>query len=53
MLKLDRIGVSEGIYVNKTLLVFFFSVDEKFQLDVYNECHDVLMMPMNLGIMPF
>ena len=24
MLKLDRIGVSEGIYVNKTLLVFFF-----------------------------
>ena len=52
MLKLNRTGVSERIYVNKTLLVFVF-FDEKFQLDNYNECHDVLMMLMNLGIMPF
>ena len=58
MLHYDRIDVSEGIDVSKTiaskeciicLCYYSFEKGFKFQTNVCNECHDVLMMSMNLN----
>ena len=58
MLYYDRIDVSEGVYVNKTVASnnciicccqHFFEKGFKFQPNVCNGCHDVLMMSMNLN----
>ena len=58
MLYHDRIDVSEGIHVNKTseskecdICHYWYFLDKgfKFQPDVFKECHDVLMMSMNLS----
>ena len=43
MLYYDRIKVSEEIDVNKK------QEQSKFQSNVYNDCHDILMMSMNLS----
>ena len=44
MLYFDRINVSEGINI-----LFFLDEGFKFQPNVYNKCHDLLMMSMNLS----
>ena len=53
----DRNDVSEGIDVNKTSASkecdvchywYFLNYSSKFQLDVFNRCYDLLMMPVNL-----
>ena len=58
MLYFDRTGVSEGIDVNKTSELnecdicyywYFSDKDFKFQPNVCNGCHDLLMMSMNLS----
>ena len=58
MLCNDRIDVSDGIDVNKTsiskesdicLCWYFLDKRFKFQPDVSNGCHDVLMMSMSLS----
>ena len=58
MLYIDRIEVSEGIDVNKTseskecdICHYWYFVDKgfKFQPNVCNGCHDLLMMSMNLS----
>ena len=58
MLYCDRIDVSEGIYVNKTvesgeynICVYWYFLDKsfKFQQDICNRCHDLLMMSINLS----
>ena len=58
MLYFDRINVSEGIDVNKTskskgynICHYWYFLDKgfKFQSNVCNECHDLLMMSMNLS----
>ena len=57
MFYFDRIHFSEGIDVNKTSAsregiifhyCYFLDKGFKFQLDVCNGCHDVLMMFINL-----
>ena len=57
MLYYDRIDVSEGIDVNKTSASkecdichywYFLNYSFKFQPNVCNRCHDLLMMSMNL-----
>ena len=54
MLYYDRIDVSEGIYVNKTsaskecYICHYISYSFKFQPNVSNRCHDLLMMFINL-----
>ena len=54
----DRIDVSEGIDVNKTSASkecdichcwYFLNYSFKFQPNVCNRCHDLLMMPINLS----
>ena len=54
----DRIDVSEGIDVDKTTKLkecdicrywYFLNKGFKFQPYVYNRCHDLLMMSMNLS----
>ena len=54
----DRIDVSEGIDINKTsaskncnIFHYWHFLDEgfKFQPNACNQCHDVLMMSMNLS----
>ena len=54
----DRIDVFEGIDINKTrglkkydIFYYQYVLDKscKFQPDVYNGCHDLLMTPMNLS----
>ena len=54
----DKIDISEGIYVNKTskskecdICHYWYFLDEgfKFQPNVCNECHDLLMMSMNFS----
>ena len=54
----DRIDFSEGIDVNKTSeskecnichYWYFLNKRFKFQLNVCNGCHDLLMMSMNLS----
>ena len=57
MLYYDRTDVSEGTYVNKTSASkeceichywYFLNYSFKFQSNVYNRCHDLLMMSINL-----
>ena len=58
MLYFDRIYVSEGIDVNKTSATkecdvchygCFLNYRFKFQSNVCNRCHDLLMMSMNIS----
>ena len=58
MLYYDRIDLSEGIDVNRTSepkecdishYWYFLNKRVKFQPDVCNGCHDLLMMPINLN----
>ena len=58
MLYYDRIGVSEGIDVNKTSASkgwdvchywYFLNYSFKFQPNVCNRCHDLLMMSINFS----
>ena len=58
MLRYDRIDVSEGIDVNKTSSSkecdichywCFLNYSFKFQLNVSNRCHDLLIMSINLS----
>ena len=58
MLHFNRIDVSEGIAVNKTndwkeyhICHYWYFLDKwfKFQPNVWNGCHDSLMMSMNLS----
>ena len=58
MLYFDRIDVSEGINVNKTSKSkerdvchywYFLKEGIKFELNVCNRCHDLLIMSMNLS----
>ena len=58
MLIYNRINVSDRVDVNKTrksrecdICQYWYSLDKgfKFQPDVCNGCHDVLMMSMNLS----
>ena len=58
MLYYDRIDVSEEIYVNKTSASkecdiyhywYFLNYSFKFQPNVCNRCHDLLMMSVNLS----
>ena len=57
MLHYDRIDVSEGIDVNKTNASkecgichywYFLNYSFKFQPNVCNRCHDLLMMSINI-----
>ena len=58
MIYYDRVDVSEGIDVNKTSASkecdichywYFLNYSFKFQPNVCNRCHDLLMMSMNLS----
>ena len=58
MLYYDRIDVSKGISVNKTSASkecdiyqywYFLNYSFKFQPNVCNRCHDLLMMSVNLS----
>ena len=58
MIYYDRIDVSEGIDANKTSASkncdvchywYFLNFSFKFQPNVCNRCHDLLMMSMNLS----
>ena len=58
MLYDNRIDVAEGIDVNKTSeskecdvshYLYFLNYSFKFQPNVCNRCHDLLMMPINLS----
>ena len=58
MLYFDRIDVSEGTDVNKTNeskacdichYLYFSNTNFKFQTDVCNRCHDLLMMSMRFS----
>ena len=60
MLYHDRTDVSEGIDVNKTSKSkkcnichywYFLDMEFKFQPDVCNGCHDVLMICLNLMVL--
>ena len=54
----DRTDVSEGLYINKTSAseesdichyLYFLNYSFKFQPNICNRCHDLLMMSMNLS----
>ena len=58
MLYFNRIDVSEGVHVNKTSVSkecdicpywYFLHYSFKFQSNVCNRCHDLLMMSINLS----
>ena len=53
MLYFDRIYISKGSDVQKECIncqyVYFLDKGFKFQLDVCNGCHGVLVIPMNLN----
>ena len=58
MLYYDRIGVSKGIEVNKRSALneydvchywYFLNYNLKFQPNVCNRCHDLLMISINLS----
>ena len=58
MLYFDRIDISEGIDVNETSASkecdicnywYFLNYSFKFQPNVWNRCHDLLMMSMKLS----
>ena len=62
MLYYDRIDVSEGIDVNKTSASkecdichywYFLNYSFKFQPNVCNRCHDLLIMSINLRDIAF
>ena len=62
MLYYDRIDVSEGIDVNKTGASqecdichywYFLNYSLKFQPNVCNRCHDLLMISVNLSEIAF
>ena len=62
MLYYDRIDISEGIDVNKTGASqecdichywYFLNYSLKFQPNVCNRCHDLLMMSVNLSEIAF
>ena len=62
MLYYDRIDITEGIDVNKTSeskecdiwhYCYFFKKGFKFQPNVCNGCHDLLMMSTTLAILLF
>ena len=57
MLYYDRTDVSDGTYVNKTSASkeceichywYFLNYSFKFQSNVYNRCHDLPIMSINL-----
>ena len=59
MIYFDRIDVTEGIGVNKTSASkecdichywYFLNYSFKFQPNVCNSCHDLLMISMNLSV---
>ena len=61
MVLYGRINVFEGIDINKTsaskecdVCHYWYFLDKryKFQPYVFNGCHDVLVMSMNLGDIP-
>ena len=58
MIYYDRVDVSEGIDVDKTRepkecdiyhYWYFLNKEFKFQPNIWNRCHDLLMMSMNLS----
>ena len=58
MLYYERINISEGVDVNKTSASkecdichywYFLNFSFKFQPNVYNRCHDLLRMSINLS----
>ena len=58
MIYYDRIDVSEGIDVNKTIVSkecdichcwYFLNKGFKFEPDLCNRCHDLLMVSMSLS----
>ena len=58
MLYFDRIQDSEGVDINKTSTLkecdichywYFLNYSFKFQTNVCNRCHDLLMMSLNLS----
>ena len=58
MLYYERINISEGVDVNKTSASkecdichywYFINFSFKFQPNVYNRCHDLLRMSINLS----
>ena len=58
MLYYDKVDVSEGIDINKRSVSkgcdichywYFLNFSFKFQLNVCNKCHDLLMMSVNLS----
>ena len=58
MMYYDRIDISGGIVVNKTIASkerdvchywYFLNYSFKFQLNVCNRCHSLLMMSINLS----
>ena len=58
MIYYDRIDVSEGIYINKTNASkecdichywYFLDFSFKFQLNVCNRCHGLLILSVNLS----
>ena len=58
MIYYDRIDVSEGIYINKTSASkecdichywYFLDFSFKFQLNVCNRCHGLLIWSVNLS----
>ena len=58
MLYYDRTDVSEGNDINKTSgskncdvchYSYFLNYTFNFQTNVYNRCHDLLMMPISLS----
>ena len=62
MLYFNKIDVSEGINVDKTSASkecdilhywYFLNYDFKFQSNVYNRCHDLLMISMSLTNISF
>ena len=62
MLYFERTDLSEEIYVNKTSELkecdichyrYFLDKDSKFQPNICNGCHDLLMMSTNLMILLF
>ena len=61
MLYYDRIDVSKGMDVDKTSVLknydifcnwYFLNYSFKFQPNVCNRCHDLLIMSMNLSDIP-
>ena len=62
MLYYDRVDISGGIIVNKASVSkvfdichhwYFLNYSFKFQSNVCNRCHDLLMMSMNVSVLLF